>query len=340
MITTRDTKPYVYQTKLLSVEETSNVLTSIETKGKALKNRTEDAPEIANRNLPNLPNLGPDIIIDSISDVEGGPIPAKFIENIKSEFLDSMLKEISPYGVLHLRVSLEHSLGHPEIINGHIMIGRSSIYVGFSFDDKSLQSDPGASVAWARQLIDLVGIPVEAEKKNNKYIVRHKQNGRLWIEKTMEELKPEDLPSRIYATLPQLTPIQAVEKFRAFIHRPEFKVKSGRWSAIFDPEKEQPNPGALLKAINKSGLPIKNTKYAFFWYLKDYTCFKDMQIMAKSHFQSVAQSLLGFEFGNGKSCWLDAACTKQNKYQLYFSFDKKEDFPAVEALLGIKLKEF
>lgn len=88
------------------------------------------------------------------------------------------------------------------------------------------------------------------------------------------------------------------------------------------------------------GFPGKTARCIMWWQLRDYTFFPDMPRMAELKEQTVAQSLLEFEFDGGRKCQLDASCDEGGNYKLSFSFDKAKDAIPLASLLKMKLEAY
>ncbi len=337
-------KPYIYRNKgFISEREVTGFVTSIQSIGKKIKNRTHAAAEFGDWGrtypLPSLP-LGKSFVLSGILKVSDGQLPIRFLKNAKLEFFRRVVDEISPYANIRFDVALKHRTIALRRLEASLTFELGVAFVGFGYSYHP--SDEGAPIAQAdatQQIIGLAKLPLNLTIKGKSFILSH-------TEKTGKIFRPptqfDEPPTIVKGSLPGLGLQEVVDKYLAFIEHPDFQAGDGSWSIGF-PQINFPKPKDFLKlyeTINKMGFPGKRAKCEILWHLKDYTCFKEMPFMAELKRDEVVQSLLEFEFDGGRQSQLDLLCKGKDKFKLYFSFDEVEDAEPLAELLKLKLERY
>lgn len=337
-------KTYIFRNKgFLSPPQVSEILAQISKTGTKIQNRTHTADEFCDWGnsypLPPLP-LGKSFIFDGLMDVEGGVFPVKFLKTAKSEFFQHVLDEISPWANIHFDIALQHREIELRDLSAGLSLELGQAYVGFTYT--FYPNDEGSPIAQAKavqEFIKLANLPMSLSIKGNTFKLTH-------TDKRGSVFRPpsqfDEPPSIVKADLPGSSLDDAVARFRAFVEHPDFKASDGSWSMGF-PQIDFPKtkePLKLYDTINKAGFPGKKAKCIINLHLRDFTYFEEMFRMAKLKKGNAVQSLLEFEFDGGRPCQMDALCTMQNKFKVFFSFDELEDAELLAALFKIKLEEY
>ncbi len=326
----------------LTVQRVSEILSSIRTFGKKVKDQSHLTVEFGDWGktypLPPLP-AGKSFVFKGLMAVEDGQFPIPFLKQQNLKFFQRVLDEISPWSNIHFHIPLKRQNSRMSHLHASLSFELRAAYFGFGFLYKEYGPDDEimATAKEVQELIALTNLPLKLQAKPKHFLLT-KADERADIFRPRRAT--DEIPTIVQCTLPGVTLSEIVSRFTAITQNPTFSAGDGDWSLgfpAFDFPKPK-DPKKLYNAINRVGFPGKKSRTIINWHLKDYTCFKDMPLMAKLKKEEVVQTLLDFEFDGRRQCNVDVMCAAQDKFKLYFSLDKEEDAEPLAARLKLRLE--
>ena len=336
-------KPHIFRNVgYLTAQRVSEILSSIRVFGKKVKDQSHLSVEFGDwgKTYP-LPPLraGKSFVFKGLMAVRGGQFPIRFLKQQNLKFFRRVFDEISPWSNIHFHIPLKLQNSRISDLQASLSFELRTAYFGFGFLYKEYEPDDEimATAKEVQELIALAKLPLKLTAKP-KHFLLSKTDKRVKIFRPRRD--NDEIPGNIQCTLPNTTLAEILSRFWEFTRNPAFSAGDGDWSLGFLPfDFPKPkDPIKLYNSINQVGFPGNRSRAIIKWHLKDYTCFKDMPLMAKLKKEEVVQTLLDFEFDGRRQCNLDVMCVAQNKFKLHFSLDKEEDVKPLAERLKLRLE--
>jgi hypothetical protein len=277
------------------------------------------------------------LVLQKLDDIEGD-LSVKSVKNLPADFLETVQAKL-PLNRAFMDIGLSLKKSGTRNLRVQVALIEEKWFLGFQF--YSHPKDFSEAEVCFNRLIQLGDLPMTIRATEGGFVLQHNGGGEVMSSPNNRGpcLEKEESLLGFAASLPSATITETWARFQSIVNAAEVQTRDGRWWLLFHNVRLGGDyvPEEVCQILNGLGIPGRKVSCSFGWSLQNYRDFEKMPLMTRYVDWPPSQSLLEFQFGNGRSCQVDIMCKASNKYRLFLSFDEAEAADELATLFKIKL---